>query len=149
MLSQTVAPTLSRPSTSAAFPCAPVQASPILLVEDNPYNAKLMLIYLKKLGYDVLWAKSGQEMWELLESTQPGLVLMDINLPETDGLVLTQQLRSHSVWHSIPIIVQTAMAMLSDREACFQAGATDYITKPLDLRQLAGMIVQCLGHHAP
>ncbi len=149
MLSQTLRSTLSRPSTSADFPCAPVQAHPVLLVEDNPYNAKLMLIYLKKLGYEVLWAKSGQEMWELLESTQPGLVLMDINLPETDGLILTQQLRSHSIWHNIPIIVQTAMAMLSDREACFQAGATDYITKPLDLQQLAGMIVRCLEQSAP
>jgi CheY-like chemotaxis protein len=146
MLSQIVAPTLSRPSAASAFPCAPLQASPILLVEDNPYNAKLMLIYLKKLKYDVLWAKSGQEMWELLEATQPGLVLMDINLPETDGLALTRQLRSHSLWHSIPIIVQTAMAMRSDRDACFRAGATDYITKPIDLQQLAGMIVQCLGH---
>jgi CheY-like chemotaxis protein len=125
--------------------CAPPQASPLLLVEDNFYNAKLMLIYLKKLGYEVLWAQSGQEMWRLLEDTQPGLVLMDINLPEIDGLALTQQLRSHNHWHSIPIIVQTAMAMLSDREACFSAGATDYITKPLDLRQLAGMIVQYLG----
>ena len=74
---------------------------------------------------------------------------MDINLPEIDGLALTQQLRSHNHWHNIPIIVQTAMAMLSDREACFNDGTTDYITKPLDLRQLAGMIVRYLGQDKP
>ncbi len=127
-------------------PIMPVvsSANPLLLVEDNLYNAKLMLIYLKKLGYEVLWAQSGREMWQLLEHAQPALVLMDINLPETDGLILTQQLRSHSRWQRIPIIVQTAMAMLGDREACFEAGANGYIAKPLDLRQLAGLIVQCL-----
>ncbi len=80
----------------------------------------------------------------VVEHAQPALVLMDINLPETDGLILTQQLRSHSRWQRIPIIVQTAMAMLGDREACFKAGANGYIAKPLDLRQLAGLIVQCL-----
>jgi CheY-like chemotaxis protein len=135
------------PVLAPVMPVAPL-TSPLLLVEDNFYNAKLMLIYLKKLGYEVLWAQNGREMWQLLEQTQPALVLMDINLPETDGLILTQQLRSHSHWHNIPIIVQTAMAMLGDRETCFQAGASGYITKPLDLRQLAGMIVQCLEINA-
>ncbi len=119
--------------------------SHLLLVEDNIHNAKLMLIYLHKLGYEVTWVQSGREMWQALERLQPALILMDVNLPETDGLVLTQQLRSHRHWQGVPIIVQTAMAMLGDREACLGAGASDYISKPLDLRKLANMIVQHLA----
>lgn len=67
---------------------------------------------------------------------------MDIHLPDVSGLILTQQLRSRKRYRSIPVIVQTAMAMKGDREKCFAAGATDYVSKPIDLIALAQTVAK-------
>ena len=128
-----------RPS---AISVAPSRVRPVLLVEDNHHNAKLMLTYLGKLGYDLLWVENGQEMWQSLKKTIPALILMDIQLPGVDGLKLIQELRADSRYRQIPVIAQTAMAMTGDRQLCLEAGATDYISKPLDLRQLPQVIAK-------
>lgn len=117
----------------------------ILLVEDNLYNARLMLTYLSKLGYEVTWAKDAAEMWQALERSVPSLILMDIHLPGTDGLELTRQIRSMQPYQAVPVIAQTAMAMNGDRDLCLQAGANDYICKPIDLDALAKMICPYVG----
>ena len=118
------------------------QDSPVLLVEDNHYNAKLMLTCLGKLGYELLWVENGQEMWQALQKTIPVLILMDIQLPGVDGLKLIQQLRADPRYQHIPVIAQTAMAMTGDRQLCLEAGATDYISKPLDLGKLPQVIAK-------
>ena len=118
------------------------QDSPVLLVEDNHYNAKLMLTCLGKLGYELLWVENGQEMWQALKKTIPALILMDIQLPGVDGLKLIQQLRADPRYQHIPVIAQTAMAMTGDRQLCLEAGATDYISKPLDLSKLPQVIAK-------
>jgi len=112
----------------------------LLLVEDNSLNAKLMLTYLSKLGYEVTWARDGKEFWPALERSQPAVILMDINLPDTDGLTLIHQTQADDRYRDIPIIVQTAMAMAGDRDTCLAAGATNYIAKPIDLEALASLI---------
>jgi signal transduction histidine kinase/ActR/RegA family two-component response regulator len=114
----------------------------LLLVEDNHYNAKLMLTCLGKLGYDLLWVENGQEMWQALKKKIPALILMDIQLPGVDGLTLIQELRDDPRYGQIPIIAQTAMAMTGDRQTCLAAGATDYISKPLDLKNLPQVIAK-------
>jgi signal transduction histidine kinase/CheY-like chemotaxis protein len=114
----------------------------VLLVEDNFPNAKLLLTYLSRLGYEVTWAKDGKEMWNALERSLPAVILMDIHLPDTDGLILTGQLKQHPCYQSIPVIAQTAMAMKGDRAICLEAGANDYISKPIDLDALAQLMVQ-------
>lgn len=131
-----------RPSQQAEPPLRPRS---ILLVEDNLYNARLMLTYLSKLGYEVTWAKDAAEMWQALERSVPSLILMDIHLPGTDGLELTRQIRSMQPYQAIPVIAQTAMAMNGDRDLCLQAGANDYICKPIDLDALAKMICPYVG----
>lgn len=121
------------------------RAYSVLLVEDNVYNARLLITYLCKLGYEVTWARNSSEMWQSLRQSLPALILMDIHLPGADGLVLTQQLQDQKKYRSIPVIVQTAMAMKGDRERCLAVGAIDYISKPIDLSILARMVAKYSG----
>lgn len=112
----------------------------LLVVEDNPNNARLIITFLCKLGYEVTWAKDSEAMWRSLQQSMPAVILMDVNLPEVDGLTLTRQLREEPRYADIPIIAQTAMAMTGDRETCLAAGVDDYVSKPLDLQKLADVI---------
>jgi CheY-like chemotaxis protein len=121
---------------------APTRSNHLLLVEDNAYNAKLMLTYLSKLGYELTWVKNGTEMRQALTRALPALILMDIHLPGEDGLALTQQLKGDDRYRAIPIIAQTAMAMTGDRDLCMEAGTAGYISKPIDLKALAQLIAQ-------
>lgn len=114
----------------------------ILLVEDHAPNAKLIIAFLSKMGYEVTWVTEAQEMWQALEVSLPALILMDVNLPGVDGLSLTQQLKSCERYQLIPVIAQTAMAMTGDRETCLKAGAVDYISKPIDLQALAQLVMR-------
>ncbi len=134
------APTLDEPATLQNRIAD--RPNRILLVEDNAHNARLVIAYLCKLGYEVTWKKDSIEMWRSLNQAIPALILMDINLPGIDGLTLTQELRSQKRYESIPIIVQTAKAMKGDREKCLEAGATDYVSKPIDLVQLAQTVAK-------
>lgn len=118
----------------------------ILIVEDQPFNQTLITEFLEMEGYLVELIDDGQIMLQTLQSklvtprTLPDLVLMDIQLPGVDGFDLIRHLRSSSIWHSVPVIAVTAMAMAGDRDRCLEAGANDYISKPLDLKSLLAKI---------
>ncbi|OUL34309.1 hybrid histidine kinase/response regulator HrmK [Nostoc sp. 106C] len=129
-------------SSSLPLPNAPSSFVEILLVENDLNNAKLMQIYLEKLGYQVTWAKNAAEMWEALENIHPAVVLMDVNLPDDNGLNLVRQLRENQQYRMTPVIAQTAMAMKGDRETCLAAGVNDYISKPIDLPLLASLVAK-------
>ncbi|PPS42395.1 hypothetical protein B1A85_14230 [Chroococcidiopsis sp. TS-821] len=133
-----------RSVTTDIRPSLNSQATPktvtVMLVEDNFHNAKLMTTYLRKLGYQVTWVNSAAQMWEELPKAKPAVILMDVHLPDVDGLTLVQQLQANAEYRHIPVIVQTAMAMKGDRETCLAAGAIDYISKPIDLQALANMV---------
>ena len=120
----------------------PSRSNHLLLVEDNYYNAKLVLTYLSRLGYEVTWVKDGYEMRQALLRALPALILMDVNLPHEDGLALTKELKRDDRYRSIPIIAQTAMAMTGDRDLCLEAGTIAYISKPIDLKALAQLVTQ-------
>jgi hypothetical protein len=117
-------------------------SSEILLVEDDLPNGKLIKTYLEKLGYQVTWVKNAAEMWQSLTQLQPAVILMDVYLPDENGLKLVQQLRKNQQYKTIPIIAQTAMAMKGDREICLTAGVNDYICKPIDLPLLATLVAK-------
>jgi signal transduction histidine kinase len=119
-----------------------VRSYHVLLVEDNTHNAHLIIAYLCKLGYEVTWTKSGEEMWRSLSHSLPAMILMDVNLPEKGGLTLVRELRENPRYAQLPIIVQTAMAMMGDRETCLESGANDYVAKPLDLQKLADTLAK-------
>lgn len=114
----------------------------ILLIEDDADNAQLIKIFLEKQGYQVKWVRTASHMWEVLAQTTPELILMDIYLPDVDGLKLISQIRDRELFRYTPIIAQTAMAMKSDRDVCLGAGFDEYISKPLDLTLLADLVAK-------
>jgi PAS domain S-box-containing protein len=115
----------------------------ILLAEDNEANIMTISSYLQAKGYRVILANNGQEAVDLVQSEEPDLVLMDIQMPEMDGLEAIKYIRSKKF--SVPIIALTALAMTGDREKCLEAGANDYLSKPIKLKQLATVIQQFLN----
>lgn len=115
----------------------------VLVVEDNLISYKLMEAYLSRLGLDLVHASDGKEAVDHFHSDRFDLVLMDIQVPYYSGLELTRMIRDEDP--HIPIIATTANAFSEDRDACINAGCTDYITKPIQFPQLIDRIKQLLG----
>ena len=116
--------------------------SNILLVEDDISNAKLIKTFLERLEYQVTWVKTADQMWDALKGQNYFLILMDIVLPDANGLALVKQLRKNPQYSHIPIVAETAMAMKGDRDTCIAAGVNDYICKPIDLQLLEIIVSQ-------
>jgi CheY-like chemotaxis protein len=112
----------------------------ILLAEDNEANTQTLSDYLQGIGYEMIMAKDGKEAVQLSQRRKPDLILMDIQMPELDGLSATQQIRANPRTANIPIIAITALAMSGDREKCLAAGVSYYMTKPVNLKKLATII---------
>lgn len=108
----------------------------VLLVEDNEINRVVTQDYLVDKGYDVITALNGFEALEQARHHQPELILMDVQMPGMDGLEAIRQLRTIPEFVTTPIIAVTALAMPGDRERCLEAGANEYLTKPLSLKVL-------------
>lgn len=116
----------------------------ILLAEDIVVNQKVALLMLKKLGYPADVVANGLEVLEALQRQAYDLVLMDVNMPEMDGLKASQIIRQTWGASSPPyIIAMTANAMRGDRQACLTAGMNDYISKPLQPEELAKALSKC------
>ena len=108
----------------------------ILVVEDNMTNLKLVEVVLRKYGYEVLKAADGEQAIETAIREKPDLILMDIQLPKISGYDVTKTLKSREDTADIPVIALTAKAMAGDSEKALAAGCDDYISKPLDTREL-------------
>ena len=124
---------------------APSDAPLVLLAEDNEANIATISSYLTAKDYRVVLAKNGQEAIALAKSHPPDIILMDIQMPIMDGLEATKQIRLEPDLAKIPIIALTALAMTGDLEKCLGAGANDYLTKPVKLKQLVKTIQHFLG----
>jgi PAS domain S-box-containing protein len=112
----------------------------VLIAEDNEANIGTLSSYLEARGYDLLLARDGMEAIALVESEQPDVIVMDIQMPGMDGLEAIRHIRQNAAIRQPPIIVLTALAMAGDRERCLAAGADEYLSKPVKLIQLAGTI---------
>ncbi len=117
----------------------------ILIVEDNELNINTISSYLAAKGYRPIVAQDGQSAIDLTQKHHPDLILMDIQMPGMDGLEAIDRIRQHPELAAIPIIAITALAMEGDRDKCLSAGANDYLTKPVKLRQLNQTIQQLLN----
>jgi len=117
----------------------------ILLAEDNEANILTMSEYLQNKGYQICIARTGQEAIDHADAEQPDLILMDIQMPVLDGLEATRRLRAKAEYAATPIIALTALSMPGDRERCLAAGASDYMTKPVRLRELAAAMERLLN----
>jgi CheY-like chemotaxis protein len=114
----------------------------ILLAEDNPVNQKVGLHLLGRLGYRADTAVNGLEVLESLRRQVYDVVLMDLNMPDMDGLTTTRQIRQ--TWKTSPqIVAMTASDYEADRLACQKAGMRDYICKPFRLEELMRILSQC------
>ncbi|NTW01023.1 MAG: response regulator, partial [Oscillochloris sp.] len=122
--------------TTPPPPKAPPIGARILLAEDNEVNLHAVRDYLEEKGYVVTVARTGREALEQAKEVVPDLILMDIQMPEMDGLEAIQHLRDRAESAATPIIALTALAMAGDRERCLAAGASEYLTKPVSLRGL-------------
>ncbi|MDB5279122.1 MAG: hybrid sensor histidine kinase/response regulator [Ferruginibacter sp.] len=111
----------------------------ILIAEDNPVNQKWTTKILSKLGYNTELANNGKEVLELVSTSQYDLILMDVQMPEMDGLEATRMIRLCLEVQPV-IIAMTANVMQGDRQDCMQSGMDDYISKPVELNELMGML---------
>lgn len=116
----------------------------ILVVDDNPTNLKLVADVLAFDGYRILKASDAEEAQEVIRTTPPDLILMDIALPGMDGLTLTRKLKSDEKTRNIIVVALTAFAMKGDDEKARAAGCDGYITKPIDTRALSGSVERYL-----
>ena len=118
--------------------------STILVVEDDPDIADLIRRYLEKAGHTVDHLSSGGTVMARLRASAPDLVVLDLMLPELDGLMICQAMRSDPATGSIPIIMLTARADEADRVAGLELGADDYVTKPFSPKELAARVTALL-----
>ena len=118
----------------------------ILVVEDNLINQKVALRLLEKRGHTVVVAETGNRALELVDQRPFDLILMDVQMPEMDGLQATAAIRQRELSRGkrIPIIAMTAHAMVGDKERCLQAGMDGYISKPLQINELFAAIEKVL-----
>ena len=112
----------------------------ILVIEDNETNLYLMKFLLEKNGYAVIEAKTGIEGIERAVTEKPDLILMDIQLPDIDGLEATRKIRESEANSTVPILAVTSYAMTGDREKALKAGCSGYIEKPIDPETFTSII---------
>ncbi len=146
---------LSLPVTTLPLAELPTQSvvqlqGRILVVEDHPVNQKVLAHQLREMGLQHAIASSGSQALEMLETEPFDLVLMDWQMPEMDGLEATRRIRQLPTdTQQIPIIALTANANAGFREACLEAGANDYLSKPYSESALAALLAQCLPGAGP
>jgi two-component system sensor histidine kinase/response regulator len=119
----------------------------VLIVEDNIINQKLVLRMIEKFGFQADIAGNGKEALKTLERFHYHIILMDVQMPEMDGIDATKKIRdptSHVTDHEIPIIAMTAHAMKGDKERCLDAGMNDYVSKPIQPQELLNTIEKYL-----
>lgn len=133
----------AKPETTS-LPLAPSRdftGTSLLLVEDNAVNRKVAVGLLSRLGCYVVCAENGHDALVIAQAQQMHLIFMDIQLPDIDGITVTQRLREQGGWlASVPIVAMTAGGIEDDRQRCLAAGMTDYITKPLSLAALSNVL---------
>ena len=123
-------------------------AHQVLIVDDDSRNIFALKAVLKAKGFDCATATSGPEAIKLLTGEHTiGIVLLDMMMPEMDGYETLRILRAGSM-KAIPVIAVTAQAMVGDREKCLEAGADDYMSKPVDIDKLLVLMKQLMHDHA-
>jgi CheY-like chemotaxis protein/two-component sensor histidine kinase len=134
------------------FPKLPKDAdfsqTKVLLIDDDMRNIFAITVILERQGMEIIYAENGKlGIDKLKENPDVQMILMDIMMPEMGGIEATQEIRKMDQFKDLPIITLTAKAMKGDREKCLEAGATDYITKPVDTDHLLTVMHKWLHVH--
>lgn len=117
----------------------------ILCVEDNDSNLRLVSRIVEGERHEFLAATDGVTALEMTRREKPDLILLDINIPGMNGLELARLLKADETLARIPLIATTANVLVGDRERCLEAGCDEYLPKPLDIRELQGILRQYVG----
>ena len=120
-------------------------AKTILIVEDDAKNLTLLRDVLQVSGYSTIEATDGKQAIELARAKKPGLILMDIQMPEMDGLEATRILKADATTSNIPVLTLTSYAMKGDEERILQAGCDGYLAKPFDIQELLKTVAEYLS----
>jgi two-component system, sensor histidine kinase and response regulator len=120
----------------------------VLLAEDNEVNQEVALGHLEAFGFHVDVAINGRQAVEMAKQTAYDVILMDIQMPELDGMAASEEIRRNEGSAYVPIVAMTAHAMASAREQCLRAGMDDYISKPLRGDDLRAVVLRNIGRHA-
>jgi CheY-like chemotaxis protein len=118
--------------------------STILVVDDNATNLKLVSDVLEFEGHHIMTAMDAGQARAAVQNSAPDLILMDIGLPDMDGLALTRKLKADEKTAHIIIVALTAFAMKGDEQKALAAGCDGYLTKPIDTRKLPGQVAEFL-----
>ena len=121
----------------------------VLLTDDNAINRQVIKLFLAPQGCDIVEATHGKEALDLLAQHEFDIVLLDVHMPVMDGKEAIQRLRAEPRWKDLPVIALTADAMSGDREKYIALGMTDYVSKPVDQRELVSKMLQVKGLEAP
>lgn len=124
-------------------------ADKILIVDDDIETVRLVGLMLKRKGYETITANNGAQAIELAVSQRPALIVLDIMMPDMDGYQVTVLLRNNPVTADIPILMFTAKGQVDDKVTGYEAGADDYLTKPVHPAELIAHIKSLLGRRAP
>jgi CheY-like chemotaxis protein len=117
----------------------------ILVVDDAADNVAVISLALQQQGYKVVTASNGEDAVRVAEQTRPNLVLMDINLPELDGLGATRRILENEALREVPVVVVTAFGTEGFQRAAYDAGASGYLTKPIDLDRMTQLVARLLS----
>lgn len=117
----------------------------VLLVEDDPLNLELLQTVLEAHGFAVLVAHDASRGLELARREHPDCILMDVQLPEVDGLTATRQLRADPATAHIPVVAVTAHVKKEDAERCLEAGCVLHLPKPVDTRTLPDIVQRVIA----
>lgn len=112
----------------------------VLYIEDNFHNRRIVNKVLSSRGIQVVEAEDGEKGLEMVRELNPPLVLLDITLPGIDGIEVVKRMKADDNLHHIPVIAITASAMRGDRERFLEAGCDDYMSKPIQVKELADMV---------
>lgn len=126
----------ARQQSEAGGDTSQIVMSTILIADDNEDLRQSMVLRLRNRGFEVVEAENGREALELARSSQPAVILMDLNMPELDGWEATCQLRLDPALNGIPVIALTAYSLPGDRTRAMSAGCSGFYTKPVDLDEL-------------
>jgi two-component system phosphate regulon response regulator PhoB/two-component system alkaline phosphatase synthesis response regulator PhoP len=122
---------------------------PVVIVEDEPDIVELMTIHLEKAGFAVKSFSGGAGFLRFIEKTEPALVVLDLMLPDIDGLEICKTLRRHESLAAVPIIMVTAKGEEMDKVLGLELGADDYLAKPFSPRELVARVKALLRRHGP
>lgn len=118
----------------------------VLVVDDEPAIQRFLQVALSAHGYDVLEADCGEQALDVARTQRPDLIILDLGLPDVDGIEVTRRLRT---WSTVPVIILSVRGQEGDKIAALDAGADDYVTKPFDSGELLARMRVCLRRSGP